>query len=97
MSFSEILPFAAALGLIPAFIAYRKGNPFISNWFVGTLLFVVALPIAIFAPPNLKVLAAREEKRAAQRGEVRCVACREFIRRDASICPHCKTAQSVTR
>ena len=36
------------LGLIPAAIAAIKGRSFLLWWFYGTILFIVALPMAIF-------------------------------------------------
>ncbi|MGE5223819.1 MAG: cytochrome c biogenesis protein CcdA, partial [Omnitrophica WOR_2 bacterium] len=36
------------LGLIPAFIAYKKGRNFFDWWFFGTSLFIIALPMALF-------------------------------------------------
>jgi len=35
------------LGLIPAFIAQKKGRNFYNWWIYGTLLFILALPHAI--------------------------------------------------
>jgi cytochrome c-type biogenesis protein len=41
------------LGLIPAFIASRKGRNFFDWWFFGASLFPVALPMAIFLKPQI--------------------------------------------
>jgi cytochrome c-type biogenesis protein len=38
----------AAIGLIPAVIAYKKGHNFYDWWFFGTALFFIALPVALF-------------------------------------------------
>lgn len=38
----------AALGLLPAWLAGRKGEPFWTWWLYGALLFVVAVPHAIW-------------------------------------------------
>ena len=38
---------ALMLGLIPAYIAYKKGRNFFDWWFFGTSLFIIALPTAI--------------------------------------------------
>ena len=43
---------AALLGLIPAYIAHRKRWPFVAWWIYGMLLFVIALPHAIFLNAN---------------------------------------------
>lgn len=37
----------AILGLIPAYIAYKKGRNFFDWWFFGSILFVIALPAAL--------------------------------------------------
>jgi hypothetical protein len=62
------------LGLIPAFIASRKGHPFVFWWIYGWLLFIVALPHAIFV---------RDRYRRP------CPTCRESIKADASVCHYC--------
>ncbi|RPI30553.1 MAG: hypothetical protein EHM70_13610 [Chloroflexota bacterium] len=43
---------AMALGVIPAFIAYRKGRNFFDWWFFGTGLLIVALPLALWIKPE---------------------------------------------
>jgi hypothetical protein len=45
---TELLILDVLLGLIPAFIARHKGWPFVGWWIYGTVLFVIALPHAIF-------------------------------------------------
>jgi hypothetical protein len=37
---------AALIGLLPAYIAYRKGERFLPWWVFGAALFIVALPIS---------------------------------------------------
>jgi hypothetical protein len=39
------------LGLIPAFIARKKGRNFFHWWLFGSVLFVVALPAALYIEP----------------------------------------------
>ncbi|HET8563906.1 MAG TPA: hypothetical protein VFM35_08560 [Candidatus Binatia bacterium] len=39
------------LGFIPAFIANKKGRNFFNWWIFGTLVFIVALPAALFIRP----------------------------------------------
>lgn len=46
-----ILLTLALLGLIPAFIAYRKGRSFLEWWVFGAGLFPLALPMAIMLKP----------------------------------------------
>ena len=43
--------FGAALGLIPAYIARKKGRSFNKWWFYGFLLWIVALPHSILIKP----------------------------------------------
>jgi len=67
---------APLLGLIPATIARRKGNSFVILWIAGTLMFIVALPVAILMKPNPKKFE-------------QCPACRGWIPADALKCMHC--------
>ena len=39
------------LGLIPAYVASKKGRKFIDWWFFGAGLFPIALPMAIYIKP----------------------------------------------
>ena len=48
----ELIFIAAILGLIPAFIAKGKGRDFISWWFYGALLFIVAIIHSILLKDN---------------------------------------------
>jgi hypothetical protein len=47
----EILIIAVLLGLVPAYIAQKKGRSFVGWWIYGALLFIVALPHAIIMDP----------------------------------------------
>ncbi|MBR1151200.1 hypothetical protein [Bradyrhizobium sp. JYMT SZCCT0428] len=47
----EILIFAVLLGLIPAFLAKKKGRSFGLWWFYGACIFIVALPHALLMEP----------------------------------------------
>ncbi len=47
-----VLGIAAAIGLIPAAIARRKGRNFFDWWFFGASLFPVALPAALMLKPR---------------------------------------------
>jgi cytochrome c-type biogenesis protein len=40
------------LGLIPAYVAWKKGRKFIDWWFFGAGLFPIALPMAIYIKPK---------------------------------------------
>jgi len=72
---------AAALGLIPlAVIARRKGASFLGWWLFGTLLFVLALPMAIIMKP--------QPHRGLSR---RCPYCTEVVAIHAPVCPFCRS------
>jgi hypothetical protein len=68
---------AVVIGLLPATIAKMKGSSFFGFWVFGAVLFIVALPVAIFMkrelPPSL----------------IACGACGKGISREATACPHC--------
>lgn len=64
----EILILAILLGLIPATIAHNKGYSFLGWWILGSLLFIVALPIMLVAQPlpgSNKAIEQDAMKRAA--------------------------------
>jgi hypothetical protein len=88
----SLLFYAIPLGLIPGLIARRKGHSFLFHWAFGALCFPVALLSTIVMRADPDLLNRRAERKAAAHGEVRCPACREFVRTDATICPHCRTA-----
>lgn len=64
------------LGLLPGFIAQRKGYSFVGWWIFGALLFIVALPWALLMGQN------KDKQR-------QCPACRTWIDRQASVCAQC--------
>jgi hypothetical protein len=47
----EILIGAVLLGLIPAYLAKKKGRSFGLWWFYGALIFIIALPHALLMEP----------------------------------------------
>ena len=85
----EILLLALALGLIPAFIAHKKGRSFFGFWIYGAPILIVALPHAILAKPDQARLEARMLSDGASR---KCPQCAEIIKREARICRYCGTA-----
>ncbi len=60
---------ATLIGLLPAWIAHRKGRSFFAFWLFGTLIFIIALPFALLMKPNYRVLAEREAEAAAERAK----------------------------
>jgi zinc-ribbon domain len=65
----------AVLGLIPAWIASRRGHSFFVFWIMGTLLIFVALPLAFTLPD----------------ARPRCPECAEVVDPDATVCPYCRS------
>jgi len=76
----EILIIAALIGLIPAAIAEKKGGSFLGWWVFGTLLFIVALPMALLKKPI---------DQSEAKGMRKCPKCAEAIKAEAQICKHC--------
>jgi hypothetical protein len=79
LGFTGVLPF---LGVLPAWIAERKGRNGFGWWVYGTLMFVVALPHAL-------LLDDAEEDFDRSPSFKRCPFCAERIRFDATICRFC--------
>ena len=82
----EFLLLMALIGIIPAAIARSKGRSFFGFWFYGALLFIIALPHAILAKPNLANLEAQKLSDGAHR---KCPSCAEIVLMDANVCRHC--------
>jgi hypothetical protein len=78
----EYLVLAVFLGIIPAAIASKKGRSFMLWWFYGAMLFIVALPMAIFMKPL---------SNTSLSGMRKCPKCAEYVQAEAAICKHCKS------
>jgi len=79
----EFLILAAIIGLIPAYIANKKGGNFFLWWFFGWMLWIVAMPCAILMKGDPNVIAERD-------GLVKCPLCAEWVKEEAVICKHCR-------
>jgi hypothetical protein len=78
----EFLVTCALIGLIPAAIASAKGRSFGAWWFYGAMLFIIALPHAIFMSSLVPEV-----------GTKKCIKCAELIKQEALICKHCGSLQ----
>ena len=85
MEFWALLFWAAVLGLLPAFIARRKGRSFGAWWFYGAALFIVAIIHVLVISPNEDAIQATE----LAAGKKRCPYCAEFVQGAARVCKHC--------
>jgi hypothetical protein len=81
----EVFVFAVLLGLIPAFIAKRKGYSFLLWWFMGALLWIVVFPVSLFLKRKPDGIAAQ---RAAE-GQKKCPQCAEWVQAEAQVCRFC--------
>ena len=80
-----------SLALIPAFIAKSKGRDFILWYFYGVLIFIVAFPHSLLISKSDEL-----KEREASVGRIPCPFCKEYIKPDASVCPHCRRDLPVT-
>ena len=86
----ELLFLFMALGLIPAFIARKKGRPMFGWWVYGVLLFPIALVHILLAQSRPDAIVIHlETHRNLGSDERRCPFCAEIILRDAIKCKHC--------
>jgi len=81
----EVFILPALLGLIPAYIAKRKGRSFGLWWLYGAAILIIALPHSLL----IKTDPAAIERRLSAEGMKKCPHCSESIEQDSSICRFC--------
>lgn len=81
----QTLQLSVVIGLIPAFIARKKGKNFLLWWFYGAMLFIVALPHAILIKPA----GQRDTEGHMLKRTKKCFYCAELIDRGARVCRYC--------
>ena len=94
----EILIGAIIIGLIPAFIAQKKGYDFFQWWVYGAALFIVALPAILLKSPK-EDDDDIEKPRSAPRGQrltgtpkwINCPECNYLIADVTKPCVSCGT------
>jgi hypothetical protein len=74
---SVVILLPLLIGLIPAAIANNKGRSFVGWWIFGTLLFIVALPVALVM------------KSSDLADGYACPNCAEMVKVEALSCPFC--------
>jgi hypothetical protein len=81
----ELFIMPVLLGLIPAYIAKRKGRSFGLWWLYGAAILIIALPHSLLIKPDSAAL----ERRLSAEGMKKCPYCGESIEQDSSICRFC--------
>lgn len=81
----EVFILPVLMGLIPAYIAKRKGRSFGLWWLYGAAILIIALPHSLLIRPDPAAI----ERRLSAEGMKKCPCCGESIELDSSICRFC--------
>jgi hypothetical protein len=81
----EVFILPILLGLIPAYIAKRKGRSFGLWWLYGAAVLIIAIPHSLLIKTDPDAI----EKRLSAEGMKKCPHCGESIEQDSSICRFC--------
>lgn len=77
--------------VLPIFVAASIGNPKgRAGWLYGILLGWLGVLLVALLPPKPHVVVALEKERELETTHRECPWCREPMRREASVCPHCR-------
>jgi hypothetical protein len=82
--------FGMLLGVITGAIAQKKGGSFLGWWLFGTLLFIIALPMALLMETNTRELARKGQ------GTKGCPYCGTTMPVKERTCPKCNRLQPTS-
>ena len=85
-----IIPLFLLVGLAFSFFGGKiwegKGGSFAAGFFITLFLGLLGLVIVLVVNPGSQAIAPSRGPRATRE----CPSCKELMRRDASVCPHCR-------
>ena len=88
-----IVGFWILCGFVSAGIYTSKGRSGAAAFIIGILLGPIGVLLALLTPADK---ASQERKQVQSGGMMRCAFCKELMRRDATVCPHCQREQPTS-